>query len=176
MDTANDTFIVRTRFWPLWLALVLFGQLVWLLLTLPSFAVHVVLIGPLPLAGEIVGIGVGFGLGCVLLAGFCLGVAWLIRSATCVVLSPSGISLPNRRTPDNRHRLYSWPEVADARPHVRIFSRWLRGGTVDGTTFLLPLQVDDPDEYLDAVHRFAGSDHPLTVALRTQLKPNNGAA
>jgi hypothetical protein len=166
-----DTFVVRQRFWPLWIGLTLFFQLALALLVGAGVAFHLVFERPRLLLDDFLGIGAGF----TALGVLCLGLAWLARHSTRVFLSPDGIRVPTPRVHGRRDRQFPWADLVGADLFVRFPSRWLRVWTADGLVFLVSLRVSDPDGFLAAVERFAEPDHPLAVALRAHLPPDPAA-
>lgn len=152
--SAKEMFIVRPRFWPMWLRL-----------TVP---VQAVTLGLFLLAG-VSGNWTwtvnweAFGYTSAGLAGGCFLATLRGWMADKSILSPGGVSLPRPRG-----GYFRWGELV--RVQVRqglLGNRWLVVLPDDGPSFTLPLRPANVDGYREAVESFAGPDHPLTRAVWT---------
>lgn len=158
-------FVVRQRFWPLWLRLTLSFQLFLLGVVVFSLTLRVVAGRPLYEADDEVGITVCF----LAAAGFCLALAWYARHYHRVVLSSAGVRSCVVERGRRTERTDAWDDVTEVTSLTRLWGRWLFLTAADGHSIPVRLPVADPAGLLDAVHRFAGPAHPLAAALRDHL-------
>lgn len=162
MAEREERYIVRPRFWPLWLWImlpfqgVMVGLLVWGLVMQMQSGDRTI---P-PVVFLIYGtISALFGL-------VALPLATLARRRGQAELTVAGIR--PRLAAWEADRCYSWNEVAVVRVvWVPLLGRRLYITTEDRTTFFIPYRPADADGFREAVESFAGPDHPLTRAVWT---------
>lgn len=153
-------FVVRPRFWPSWMFFTLAMQAPVSVIIVIALAVRFISRQPLFGWDDALGCSVGF-------AGSAVGSAVVIlttRGYTGAELTAEGVR-PFYPT-GKRDRVFAWSEVCQV---VR-WRRWPTGRMlcvfpVGGSTFMLPERPADLQGFREAVERFAGPDHPLTLAI-----------
>jgi hypothetical protein len=169
MDALHpDTFVVRRRLWRLWLQMTLFFQVFLILvIVFPALLIRWLTSGVVLGLDDVIGLTTTFVLGAILWLGMSvLGERW-----TRIFVSPDGVRPPDAKREGKRkwQRVYRWRSIVAAQLLGRFPSPYLLVEATSGPSFVFPLDVTDPAGLLAAVHRFAGPDHPLAVALRHHL-------
>ena len=151
---------VRARFWPRyfrWAITFQFGPLL-------LFGLNAVFKGIRGDWALSVDFFLTWGVISVVLALLSLYIAVRRRNLGCAELTPPGIRpYTTRHGWDIRYR---WSELETVRVKAGPFgNRWLEVVPTDAPPFKLTARPHDPLEILDAFERFAGPDHPLTLAM-----------
>jgi hypothetical protein len=157
--TPPERVVIRSRFWPRFLRWAVGWQLL-----ISLFAVLVVLARglngrPLGSPHEVPALGVTSAV----FALIALGLAVRRRNVDAAEITPDGV-LPQEIW-GGWARVYPWAAIESVRVRSGIVgNRWLEVVPTGGPKFIVTASPTDPAGVLDALERFAGQDHPLTLA------------
>lgn len=157
----GEWFVVRLPFWPTWFRLAGAFQLLLLVVTGCCIAYRG-LVGMRLIDWDDV---VGLSTGTTAAAVSCVGLVWFGRWTHRVVILPYGVQMHWQN--GWVVKFYRWARlVRVTRWGWGVVSgRWLKVWPDIGPGFVLPLDSLPIGDLRDVVERFAGPDHPLTVAL-----------
>lgn len=161
--TANtERIFLRARFWSRYFRWAITFQLGWALLLAFVWAMRCIQGGWwMPEQVEMSWVIVAG-----VLALFALAIAVRRRNLGCAEITPIGIRPYTRRHGWGWGLRYPWAKIYTARLKAGPFgNRWLEVMPLDDTPFKITARPSNPDAVLDALERFAGPDHPLTLAM-----------
>jgi len=165
MSRDADRVVIRPRFWPRFMRWAVGFQLAFGLLVGVTVASRGLNGQPLFDLKD----GMSWGVTSALLGGFCLFRTLLWRNVEGAELSETGIRPLNRAS--RWKRRYPWPDVSAVWVRVGWFGkRWIEAQVGDDPPFPLTTRPSNPDAVLDALERFAGPDHPLTLAMAEETE------
>lgn len=162
MPAAPDRFVVRLRFWPLWVRLNVALQLGGTALLVALFLVRSSKGVPILRPGE----PPYFLLQPVLVTVLGTVIAVVLWGCTRTVLTPAGIQWVSPT--EGKDWAFGWAEFTEVvRGFDLIAGRSWHLPAPRGKGVRLPMTPADPIGFREAVERFAGPDHPLTQAIDT---------